>query len=51
MITLFRWYLMKKKEIEFKLALYTLLEQGTTYIAKNAENFDMMFAQDNSEDK
>jgi len=40
MITLFRWYLMKKKEIKLKLGIYTLLENRLEYLAENSEDLE-----------
>lgn len=40
MVTLFRWYLMKKKEIKLKLGIYTLLENRLEYLAKNSEDLE-----------
>ena len=40
MIMLFRWYLMKKKEIKLKLGIYTLLENRLEYLAENSEDLE-----------
>lgn len=40
MITLFKWYLMKRKEITIKLGIYTALEEGLKYIANNREEVE-----------
>ena len=37
MITLFRWYRMKAKEIKWKLAVYQLLDQQLTDLMKDPE--------------
>lgn len=40
MITLFKWCLMKRKEITIKLGIYTALEEGLKYIANNREEVE-----------
>lgn len=40
MITLFKWYLMKRKEITIKLGIYTALEEGLKYINDNREEVE-----------
>lgn len=43
MITLFRWYRMKAKEIQVKLALYRCLEKAVHYMAENTDDLKKMF--------
>lgn len=40
MITLFRWVLLKQKEIKFKLAFYQLIDKYVTEIIKNPEELE-----------
>lgn len=49
MITLIRWYLMKSKEIKFKLALYSFLEQGVKEITDNQDELQQKFVHEFAE--
>lgn len=40
MITLFRWVLLKQKEIKFKLAFYQLIDRYVTTMIKNPEELE-----------
>ena len=43
MITLFRWYLMKTKEIKWKLAFWQFIDQQATELLKNPEEIEKKF--------
>ena len=43
MITLFRWYLMKTKEIKWKLAFWQFIDQQATELLKNPEDVEKKF--------
>ena len=43
MITLFRWYLMKTKEIKWKLAMWQFIDQQATELLKNPEEIEKKF--------
>lgn len=40
MITLFKWYLVKRKEITIKLEIYTALEEWLKYVADNRDEVE-----------
>lgn len=40
MITLFRWVLLKQKQIKLKLAFYQLIDKYVTTIIKNPEELE-----------
>ena len=43
MITLFRWYLYKTKEIKWKLAFWQFIDQQATELLKNPEEIEKKF--------
>lgn len=43
MITLFRWYLYKTKEIKWKLAFWQFIDKQTTELLKNPEEIEKKF--------
>ena len=43
MITLFRWYLMKTKEIKWKLAFWQFIDQQAKELLKNPEETEKKF--------
>ena len=43
MITLFRWYLMKTKEIKWRLALWQFIDKQATELMKHPEEFEKKF--------
>ena len=43
MITLFRWYLMKTKEIKWKLAFWQFVDQQAKELLKNPEEIEKKF--------
>ena len=43
MITLFRWYLMKTKEIKWKLAFWQFIDQQANELLKNPEEIEEKF--------
>ena len=43
MITLFRWYLMKTKEIKWKLALWQFIDKQASELLKNPEEIEKKF--------
>lgn len=43
MITLFRWYLYKTKEIKWKLAFWQFVDQQATELLKNPEEIEKKF--------
>ena len=43
MITLFRWYLYKTKEIKWKLAFWQFIDQQATELLKNPEEIENKF--------
>ena len=43
MITLFRWYLMKTKEIKWRLALWQFIDKQASELLKNPEEFEKKF--------
>lgn len=43
MITLFRWYLMKTKEIKWKLAFWQFIDKQATELLKNSEEIEKKF--------
>lgn len=40
MITLFRWYIMKTKEIKWKLAFWQFVDKQATELMKNPEQLE-----------
>ena len=43
MITLFRWYLMKTKEIKWRLALWQFIDKQLNELMKNPEEIEKKF--------
>ena len=43
MITLVRWYIMKTKEIKYRLALWQFIDKQTSELLKNPEEFEKKF--------
>lgn len=43
MITLFRWYLYKTKEIKWKLVLWQFIDQQAKELLKNPEEIEKKF--------
>ncbi len=46
MITLYKWYQLKKKEIQFKLSFYRFLEQLLQAAKENKEDLKQQFLHD-----
>ena len=43
MITLVRWYIMKTKEIKYRLALWQFIDKQANELLKNPEEFEKKF--------
>ena len=43
MITLVRWYIMKTKEIKWRLAVWQFVDQQAKELLKNPEEFEKKF--------
>ena len=43
MITLVRWYIMKTKEIKYRLALWQFIDQQAKELLKNPEEIEKKF--------